>query len=181
MSLLIAAVASGWVSPRPCLYDAVVAHNRQVSSEILIRPLTARDREVWSPLWDGYNEFYGRVGPTALDPAVTEQTWARLMDATEPVWGLVAEINGRVVGFVHYLFHHATTLLAENCLLHDLFTTPEARGHGVGRALIEAVFEAAARAGSTRVYWTTHESNETAQRLYDTLAERGFIVYRHEL
>lgn len=146
-----------------------------------MRPLNASDRAVWEPLWDGYNEFYGRSGPTALDPAITEQTWARMMDASERVHGMVAEIDGRVVGLVHYLFHRATTLLADNCLLHDLYTTPGARGHGVGRALIEAVFEAAAAEGSTRVYWTTQETNLTAQKLYDTLASRGFIVYRHEL
>lgn len=132
-------------------------------------------------MWDGYNEFYERVGPTALDPAITEQTWHRLLDDDERMYGLVAEIDGRVVGLAHYLFHRGTTLLADNCLLHDLYTTPEARGHGVGRALIEAVYDAAREAGSSRVYWQTHRTNTTAQALYDTVAEPGFIVYRHEV
>jgi GNAT superfamily N-acetyltransferase len=152
-----------------------------VSETILVRPLVADDRAVWDELWDGYNEFYERSGPTALPAEVTEQTWRRLLDDGERMYGLVATLDGRVVGLAHYLFHRATTLLQDNCLLHDLYTTPQARGHGVGRRLIEAVYDAARVAGSTRVYWQTHRTNTTAQALYDTVAEPGFIVYRHEL
>ncbi|HKO18874.1 MAG TPA: GNAT family N-acetyltransferase, partial [Acidobacteriaceae bacterium] len=64
----------------------------------------------------------------------------------------------------------------------DLFTTESARGRGVATALIQAVYAEARRARASRVYWQTHETNETAQRLYNKLAERsGFIVYRHIL
>jgi GNAT superfamily N-acetyltransferase len=95
---------------------------------------------------------------------------------------LVAEREGRIVGIVHCLFHRHTTMLGPICYLQDLFTSEEARGRGVGRALIEAVYERAKAVGSPRVYWQTHETNATAQRLYNGLAERsGFIVYRREL
>lgn len=150
-------------------------------SDVAIRPVTAADRDDWAPLWNGYNAFYERVGPTALSAAVTDQTWSRLLDPSEQMYGLVAEVDGRVIGLAHYLFHRTTTMLAYTCLLHDLFTSPEARGHGVGRALIEAVDEAARQAGSTRVYWQTHHTNSTARALYDTLAESGFMVYRHDV
>jgi GNAT superfamily N-acetyltransferase len=149
--------------------------------DVTVRPLTSADRDAWEPLWDGYNAFYGRVGPTALPAEVTELTWARMLDAGERVYGLVAEIDGRVVGLAQYLFHRSTTLPADICLLHDLYTSPDARGHGAGRALIEAVDEAARAAGSTRVYWQTQESNATARALYDTVADSGFVVYRHDL
>jgi GNAT superfamily N-acetyltransferase len=152
-----------------------------VSEKILIRPITAADRDAWTPMWDAYNEFYERVGPTALPATVTEQTWSRMLDEHERMHGLLAELDGRVVGLAHYLFHRSTTLLADNCLLHDLYTTPAARGHGVGRALIEAVYDAARAAGSTRVYWQTHHTNATARALYDTVADSGFMVYRHDL
>ena len=90
-----------------------------------------------------------------------------------------AEQDGRLLGLVHYLFHRATAMVEDTCYLADLFTNQKARGKGVGRRLIEAVYEAARAAGSSRVYWQTHESNATAQRLYDRVAERsGFIVYR---
>jgi len=145
---------------------------------LTVRPIAWTDREAWQPLWDGYNAFYGRSGPTALDPAITETTWARFFDEEEPVHALVAERDGKLVGIVHYLFHRSTTMIGLNCYLQDLFTDAEARGGGVGRALIEAVYERARAAGSTRVYWHTHETNKTAMRLYDQVATNGgFVVY----
>lgn len=145
----------------------------------VIRPVERRDYDQWLPLWDGYNEFYERVGPTALPMAVTEMTWSRFFDAYEPVNALVAELDGRLLGLVHYIFHRTTTAIAPTCYLQDLFTTAEARGKGVGRALIEGVYDKARLAGTQRVYWLTHETNATAMLLYDRVAERsGFLQYR---
>jgi GNAT superfamily N-acetyltransferase len=149
---------------------------------LLIRDLARSDYAQWLPLWDGYNAFYKRAGPTALPVQITAATWERFFDPAEPMHALVAETDDRLIGLVHYLFHRSTTLLAPICYLQDLFTTPECRGRGVGRALIQAVYRRAADAGSTRVYWQTHETNTTARGLYDQLAERsGFIVYRKEV
>ncbi|MGB6636408.1 MAG: GNAT family N-acetyltransferase [Bradyrhizobium sp.] len=131
------------------------------------------------PLWDGYNAFYGRSGPTALSPEITRMTWLRFFDAGEPVHALVAESDGRLVGIAHYLFHRSTIAIEPVCYLQDLFTVEAARGQGVGGALISEVYERARQAGTPRVYWQTHETNHTAQQLYDRVAERsGFIVYR---
>ena len=146
---------------------------------LTIRPVERADFAEWLPLWDGYNEFYGRSGPTALPREVTEMTWARFFDAYEPVHALIAERQRRLVGLVHYLYHRSTTMLAPTCYLQDLFTLASERGQGVGRALIEAVYERARAAGVGRVYWQTHETNQTAMKLYDQVAERsGFTVYR---
>jgi GNAT superfamily N-acetyltransferase len=147
-------------------------------AELAVRPIAPGDRAAWQPLWDGYNAFYGRSGPTALPAEITETTWARFFDDGEPVHALVAERDGRLVGIVHYLFHRSTTMIGPNCYLQDLFTDPEARGAGIGRALIEGVYERARTAGSTRVYWQTHETNKTAMRLYGQVATNGaFVVY----
>jgi GNAT superfamily N-acetyltransferase len=144
-----------------------------------IRDIEPSDYEQWLPLWDGYNAFYGRSGPTALPAEITATTWKRFFEPAEPMHALVAELDGHLVGLTHYLFHRSTTLLAPICYLQDLFTVPEMRRTGVGRALIEAVYQRAAQAGSSRVYWQTHETNLVARRLYDQVAERsGFIVYR---
>ena len=149
---------------------------------LIIRPIARSDYEQWLPLWDGYNAFYERSGPTALDPEITRTTWQRFFDAYEPVHALVAESDGRLLGLVHYLFHRSTTAIQPNCYLQDLFTTAEARGKGVGRALIDGVYARARLAGSPRVYWLTHETNGTARLLYDKVAENsGFIVYRKML
>jgi GNAT superfamily N-acetyltransferase len=92
---------------------------------------------------------------------------------------LVAESEGRLIGLTHYIFHRSTTSIQPNCYLQDLFTDEAGRGKGVGRALINGVYEAAKRAGSPRVYWLTHETNHTAMQLYDKVAEKsGFVMYR---
>jgi len=147
--------------------------------DVSIRAVTRQDYEQWLPLWDGYNAFYGRAGATALSPDITAMTWARFFDAYEPVHALVAERGGKLLGLTHYLFHRSTTLIEPTCYLQDLFTNEAARGKGVGRALIAGVYERARRAGSSRVYWQTHETNQTAMLLYDKVAERsGFVIYR---
>jgi GNAT superfamily N-acetyltransferase len=151
-------------------------------TEAIIRPVRRADYEQWLRLWDGYNAFYKRVGPTAVPVEVTRATWERFFDGYEPVHALVAEMHGRLIGLVHYIFHRNTIMLGSTCYLQDLFTDEASCGRGIGRALIEAVYEKAADAGSARVYWQTHETNLTAMRLYDQVAERsGFIVYRKNL
>jgi len=147
--------------------------------DLSVRPVALHDYNQWLPLWEGYNAFYGRSGPTALPPEITETTWARFFDAYEPMHALVAEHAGQLLGLTHYLFHRSTTSRAPACYLSDLFTSEAARGKGVGRALINAVYERARHAGCPRVYWQTHETNGTARKLYDRLAEdSGFVVYR---
>jgi GNAT superfamily N-acetyltransferase len=155
------------------------SHEKLMPDAVLVRPLARSDYEQWLPLWDGYNAFYGRSGPTALPLDITRMTGARFFDAYEPVHCMIAESGGRLVGLVHYLFHRSTTAIEPVCYLQDLFTNEPARGKGVGGALISEVYRQAKAAGSLRVYWQTHETNRTAQALYDKFAERsGFIVYR---
>ena len=150
-----------------------------MSTELIIRPVEQPDLQQWKVLWDGYNAFYGRRDATALPEETTRMTWSRFFDAYEPMHALVAEQEGQLLGLVHFLYHRSTISVARTCYLQDLFTLESARGKGVGAALIEQVYILAKNAGSSRVYWLTHESNETAMKLYDKLADKsGFIVYR---
>ena len=143
-----------------------------------IRGLRPDERAFWEPLWQGYLTFY----KSAVTREVTDTTWVRLHDPAEPMHVLGAFIDGTLVGIVHYLFHRSTWSIGDYCYLQDLFTAPEARGQGAGRALIEAVYDRAKVEGASRVYWLTHETNATARALYDTLADLpGFIQYRHML
>lgn len=145
---------------------------------ITIRELRAGDREQWQPLWDGYNLFYERPN---LPREITETSWRRFLDPAEPMHAAVAELDGKIVGIVHYLYHRSTTTVEDVCYLQDLFTAPESRGRGVGRALIEHVYDEAAKAGSNRVYWHTHENNP-ARKLYDKVAQlTPFRRYLKEL
>jgi GNAT superfamily N-acetyltransferase len=141
---------------------------------LTVRPVTQTDLAQWEILWEGYNRFYQRI----LPPAITRTTWSRFFEENEPVHALVAEKEGRLLGLVHYLFHRSTSLIGPTCYLEDLFILEAVRGQGVGRALIDAVYERARSAGCVQVYWQTHETNVTAIALYDKVAERsGFLVY----
>ncbi|MDQ0511932.1 GNAT family N-acetyltransferase [Ancylobacter amanitiformis] len=141
-----------------------------------IRPLGMDDEAIWRPLWQAYLTFY----EAELPEAVTQTTWRRLMDPAEPVRGALAfDEAGRAVGLVHWLFHRSTWAEGDYCYLNDLFVDGDQRGKGVGRALIDHVHADAAAQGAVKVYWLTHETNTTAQRLYNAVAERtGFIQYR---
>jgi GNAT superfamily N-acetyltransferase len=154
----------------------------KMTAAVRVRPVEQSDLAAWTPLWDGYNAFYGREGPTALAPEITTVTWGRFFDANEPVFALVAESASRLVGLTHYLFHRSTTRIEPACYLQDLFTAPEVRGRGVGRALILGVYQAARAAGVREVYWQTHESNSAGRLLYDKVAKHaGYIVYEQEV
>jgi len=142
---------------------------------IVVRPLAAADRAAWEPLWQGYQAFY-RV---SLPPAVTDGTFARMLDPAEPIHGLGAFVDGELAAIAHYVFHATTWSLAPRCYLNDLFTAEAQRGRGLGRRLIEAIYDAARAAGAERVYWLTHKDNAAGRALYDRVAEdAGFIQYR---
>lgn len=153
-----------------------------MKTQLVIRPIQQVDFAAWSPLWDGYNAFYGRKDETALPDEITYATWARFFDPNEPVFALVAEYETRIVGLTHYLFHRSTTRVELTCYLQDLFTNPGMRGKGIGRALIQGVYERSRASGIKRVYWQTHETNSAGRLLYDKVAKHfGFIVYANDV
>lgn len=143
---------------------------------IRISKLMPSDRQAWEKLFRGYIAFYERVEPDAM----YERAWREFQHDTM-LHALGARLDGRLVGITHFLVHPSTSG-PDVCYLQDLFTAPEARGQGVGRALIAAVTDWAREQGCGRVYWMTHEFNTTARTLYDKVGvNRGFIQYRIEL
>ena len=140
-----------------------------------VRLARPEDFAQWLPLWKGYQAFY----KVDIPATVTELTWSRFHDAAEPMHCAVAELDGRLSGLVHYIFHRSCWTAGDYCYLQDLYTVPESREKGVGRALVEHVYAKAAEARAPRVYWLTHESNHQAMILYDRIAEKsGFLQYR---
>lgn len=144
-------------------------------SDLVIRALRPDEREAWEPFWQAYLVFY----ESSVPPETTDILWARLHDDNEPMFVLGAFQAGQLIGIVHYLFHRSSWTIGDYCYLQDLYVSEEARGLGAGRALIEAVEQAARQKGASRVYWLTKEDNHIARALYDKLADRsGFIQYR---
>ena len=140
-----------------------------------LSPLTAEDHDDWLSLWWDYLEFY----ETQLPTAQTDLTFTRLIVPGDAVNGVIArDDSGRAVGFVNWLVHPSTWSDGPYCYLEDLYVHPDARGSGVGAALIEHVRAWAEQSGCDKVYWLTQRSNDTARRLYDRVAQdTGFMHY----
>jgi len=143
---------------------------------MMIRPAQPDDYAHWLPLWKGYQDYYG------VDlSATSDDTWQRLMNPPKDgPFCLVAEAgDGALIGLTHYVFHGHSWRAAPSCYLIDLFTDANARGQGVGRALIESVYEKADERGAAQVYWLTQHFNEAGRRLYDKVAKlTPFIKYQ---
>ena len=146
-----------------------------MAHDVDIRSVARDERAAWEPLWEDYLAFY----KARLAPGATDVTWARFHDPAEPMFLLGAYVEGKLMGIVHYLFHRSTWTPGEYCYLQDLFVARDARGLGLGRALIEALHEKAKAAGASRVHWLTQNENAQARILYDQVAANsGFMRYR---
>jgi GNAT superfamily N-acetyltransferase len=140
-----------------------------------VRPLQPRDHPEWRALFNDYVAFYKADVPAA----VIDLTWSRLMGDDESMTGIGATVDQQLVGMALVVFHRSTWSPIGYCYLEDLYVSPSARGQGVGRALIEAVYAAADARGATRTYWVTEDDNAVARRLYDGMAQRvPFVQYR---
>ena len=146
-----------------------------MAGNIVIRPIGENEREAWNPLWAGYLAFY----KSALRPEISDLTWDRFHDPDEQIFALGGYVDGELMAIAHYLFHRSTWAPDRYCYLEDLFVAPAARRRGLGRALIEAVYQKARVANASRVYWLTQSDNTQARILYDKVADNlGFIQYR---
>jgi GNAT superfamily N-acetyltransferase len=141
----------------------------------VIRPINRNERADWQRLWQAYLSFYG----ASQEQRDADVAWARLHDPAEPMFGLGARLDGKLLGIVHFLFHRSFWTEQDYCYLQDLFVAETARGLSLGRALIAAVVDKALEAKAGRVYWLTQEDNHVARALYEKVADRaGFIQYR---
>jgi GNAT superfamily N-acetyltransferase len=145
-----------------------------MTGAVLIRDVAPSDRDAWFRLWAGYNAFY----ETEVAAAVSERTWQRMLDANVPLFGRVAEVEGRVAGFSLCVLHEGTWVDAPVCYLEDLFVDPALRGQGLGRRLIEDLVALARTRGWSRLYWHTRADNP-ARKLYDEFTTADdFVRYR---
>ena len=142
---------------------------------VTIRDAKPEDETRWRALWDGYLAFYG----VTVTPDITDATWRRVFDPASAIFMRVAEVDGEVKGFTLSLTHEGTWVRAPDCYLEDLFVDESARGHGVGRALLDDLVALCKKNGWARLYWHTEEGNATARKLYDSYVKSdGHIRYR---
>jgi GNAT superfamily N-acetyltransferase len=140
---------------------------------ITIRPITLSDKARWLELFREYVIFY----KSKVSDEQFELTWQRIHSDFN-MYGLIAELDGQIVGIAHYIFRPSTWDVEDFCYLEDLFVDPKVRGAGVGRALISELEKIAIAKGSKRLYWTTATDNEVARKLYDKVAITDFVQYR---
>jgi len=149
-----------------------------VAHPIDIRPVAEGEREGWERLWRAFQASHNFT----VSDETMGVTWRRFHDPAEPMFLLGAYRAEEFVGIVQFVFHRSCTTIGDFCFLHNLFVADHARGHGIGRALVEAVYVAAARHGASRVLWNVLESNAAARVLYDAVARRtGFVQYRKDI
>src|SRR5260370_12562765 len=139
-----------------------------MAANVVTRPVGRDERAAWEPLWNGYLAFY----EVTLAPGASDVAWERFHDCGERMVVLGAYVDGRLTGIVQYLCHRSSWTPGNYCYLQDLFVAEAARGLGIGRALIEAVYEKARAAGASRVHWLTQTSNARARILYDQPPEK---------
>lgn len=142
---------------------------------LTIRKIHSSDKAAWQELWRAYLEFY----ETTLPRETYDTTFERLLSEDHPNQnGFLALLDETPVGLVHYIYHPHNWRAEDVTYLQDLYASPDVRGSGVGRALIEAVYEEADRNGTPVVYWLTQDFNQTARKLYDRIATlTPFIKY----
>jgi ribosomal protein S18 acetylase RimI-like enzyme len=135
---------------------------------IEIRPVRDGDFFAWLDVYAKYAEFY--------DTELTDQKalllWSWLTAPEHEENGYIAVDGDRIVGLAH-VREFARPLEGDRGLfLDDLFVAEDARGRGVGRALLEHTRDLARQRGLGVVQWITAHDNAEAQRIYDSVAER---------
>jgi D-amino-acid N-acetyltransferase len=122
-------------------------------TSVTIRPIQQADEKEWRELFLAYHEYY-QIEP---NEKVISTTFARFFDDKEPVYAALAvsQDSNRPIGFVHWVTHRSTLAVNDYIYLHDLFVKEDVRSKGVGRKLIEHVYEDADKREAARVYWQT--------------------------
>jgi len=149
-----------------------------VPAEVEIAPIAVEEFERLLPLIAAYQRFYEAE---SIDETRNRTFFRRFLAPSEDGLLLGARSEGRLVGYACLYWHFSSLEACESVLLNDLHVDESARGHGVGRALIEAAAEVAREREVPFVEWSTAPDNETAQRLYDSTGAERTEWFSYEL
>jgi len=133
-----------------------------------VRPVAEADIPALAELFAEMDRFYGA---TDIEPAAEyeRQLQALLMREQPVAHVLVACADEALVGFASYSFLWPAVGLTASIYLKELYVLQAVRGKGVGKALMDALFQVAANTGCSRVEWTTDASNAEARAFYERL------------
>lgn len=143
--------------------DAPMVNKETSSPDVSVRPISESDYETVLPFIAEYQRFYD----AEPDEERNRAFFRRFIAPSQDGLLLGAWYEGRLVGFACLYWTFSSTRAAEVALMNDLFVDPDARGLGVGKALIESAADAARTRGSGHLEWLTHIDNRKAQRLYE--------------
>lgn len=146
----------------------------QRDSTIPVRAVHPSDYAEWIDLYHGYRDFYGKPH----NQEAVDTVWAWLNDPGHETRGLVAELNGTLVGLANFRAFARPLAASTGLFLDDLFTAPHSRGLGVGTSLLHALAEVASQEGATVVRWITAADNATARSVYDRESQQtSWVTY----
>lgn len=129
------------------------------------------------PLFDAYRQFYGK--PSDVE-AARRFLFARLSKEESVLF--LARLETKAVGFVNLYPVFSSVNLTRQWILNDLFVAPEARKHGIARALVEHARQLAEATQSNGLTLETAIDNLAAQKLYEGLGwKRDEEFYRYFL
>jgi GNAT superfamily N-acetyltransferase len=151
-----------------------------MSDDLRTEAITAEQFEALVPMIAAYQGFYEAED---IRTERNREFFRRFIAPSDDGMLIGAWRGGRLLGYTCLYWHFSSTKAVETVLMNDLYVDAEARGEGVGRALIEAAAEVGRERGSPILEWSTAPDNATAQRLYDsTGAERStWIEYELDL
>jgi len=145
---------------------------------LTIEPVTVEQLDALLPLIAAYQRFYE---VDDVDDDRNRAFFSRFLAPSEDGMLIAAWEGSEPLGYACMYWHFTSLVPAETVLMNDLFVTEDARGRGVGRALIEACAAIGRERGAHHLEWATAPDNRTAQRLYDTTGAERTEWFQYDL
>ena len=137
-------------------------------SNLEIFDIQKKHYEVWIELYHKYAEYYH----VDIPKDNFDLTWKWLTSENYPFWGILANVDSKIVGFAHFRSLPSPLDSCEVGFLDDLFVLQEYRGKKIGYSLIEKVHQIGKSKNWPYINWITKDDNYTARTLYDKISTK---------
>jgi ribosomal protein S18 acetylase RimI-like enzyme len=145
---------------------------------VTIRKVTQNDFEAWVKLYHGYADFY----QVPMNDEILNNVWTWIFDSSTSFYCLVAELDTKLVGFMHYRAMPSPLRGKMLGFLDDLYVMPEARGTGVVDKLFDGLKDQAEQNNWPLVRWITAEDNYRGRAYYDKMSDKTkWVTYQIDI